>query len=392
MRINPKSLTLSILFLLATLIPAMAQNNTQYNAITNYYGKPDTVFALKDVDLKIPQDVESFNPVWHFAPVAQDTTSTCWAYSGISFFESEIYRLHGKKIKLSEMYIAYWDFVAKAEEYVRTQGKSLFTAGSENESVLLMMKEHGIVRFADYTGLLPGQERHNHRQLMKQMRAYLAYVKENDCWDEELVISQIKMILNKNMGTPPDIITVDGQTKTPQQFFADDVQLPLDDYVDVMSFIYAPFFTKAEFKVDDNWWHSTEYYNVPLDLWYQGVRNAIKNGYSISIGGDVSEVGKVREKDIAFVPDFDIPSQYINQDAREFRFDNLTTGDDHGIHLVGYQRLKGHDWFLIKDSGSSARKGRFEGYYFFRDDYVKLKMLTYLVHKDAIPEIMGRFK
>ena len=85
----------------------------------------------------------------------------------------------------------------------------------------------------------------------------------------------------------------------------------------------------------------------------------------------------------------------IDQSAREMRIANETTGDDHGIHLVGYTRLKDHDWYLIKDSGSGSRNNDEAtpefGYYFFRGDYVKLKMMDFLVHKDAVKELIGKF-
>jgi len=31
------------------------------------------------------------------------------------------------------------------------------------------------------------------------------------------------------------------------------------------------------------------------------------------------------------------------------------------------------------------------GYYFFHEDYVKLKMMTFLVHKDAMKDLMMKF-
>ena len=92
------------------------------------------------------------------------------------------------------------------------------------------------------------------------------------------------------------------------------------------------------------------------------------------------------------VPSFDIPGPSIDQDARELRFYNHTSTDDHGIHLVGHTRVDGHDWFLIKDSGRSSRRGKFEGYYMYRDDYVKLKMLTIMVHKDAAADLLAKLK
>jgi bleomycin hydrolase len=118
----------------------------------------------------------------------------------------------------------------------------------------------------------------------------------------------------------------------------------------------------------------------------------VGKGFTVAIGGDVSEPGINGFEDAAIIPDFDIPQTKINQSSRELRFDNHTSEDDHGLHLVGIAQAGGHDWFLIKDSGRSARWGKFEGYYFYRDDFIRLKMLTFTVHKQAVPELLSRFK
>ena len=89
------------------------------------------------------------------------------------------------------------------------------------------------------------------------------------------------------------------------------------------------------------------------------------------------------------VPTFDIPSEYIDEHARQLRFSNGATTDDHGIHLVGFMEKDGEDWFLIKDSGSGSRNGPNVGYYFYHEDYVKLKIMDYTVHKDAIEGIVN---
>ncbi|MBT3622096.1 MAG: peptidase C1, partial [Flavobacteriales bacterium] len=47
--------------------------------------------------------------------------------------------------------------------------------------------------------------------------------------------------------------------------------------------------------------------------------------------------------------------------------------------------------FLIKDSGSGARNGNFPGYYFYHEDFVKLKMMTFTIHKDAVKETLDKF-
>jgi len=93
---------------------------------------------------------------------------------------------------------------------------------------------------------------------------------------------------------------------------------------------------------------------------------------------------------VGIVPTFDIPGEFIDQAAREFRFANKTTADDHGLHLVGHKRMGDRDWYLAKDSGRSGQRG-VPGYYFYRDDYVRLKMLTFLVHKDGARGLLARY-
>ncbi len=78
--------------------------------------------------------------------------------------------------------------------------------------------------------------------------------------------------------------------------------------------------------------------------------------------------------------------------ARQFRFSNKTTTDDHGIHLVGYLNKDGKDWYLIKDSGAGSRDDvKNFGYYFYSDDYVKLKMMDFMVNKNAVKDLLSKF-
>ena len=187
-------------------------------------------------------------------------------------------------------------------------------------------------------------------------------------------------------------MTVGGKAMTPKEYLRDVVRLNLDDYVDVLSLMQQPFYQRVEYPVPDNWWHSKDYYNVPLDDFMAIVKNAIRNGYTIAIGGDVSEPGLEGHAGIAIVPTFDIPPALIDDAARQFRFSNGSTGDDHGIHLVGYTQKDGVDWYLIKDSGSGSRNNTHPGYYFYREDYVKLKMVDFMVHKDMAKSILAKFK
>jgi len=255
-----------------------------------------------------------------------------------------------------------------------------------------MMKQYGAVPASAYTGLLPGQTEHDHSKLFQEIRNYLDFCKKNEYWDEEKAVAYVKLILNKYLGEPPATIEVNGQKMTPKEYLDKVLQLPLDDYVCFMSFKYQPFYTKGEYKAPDNWWHSQDYFNVPLDEYYQAIVNSLQKGYSVVFGGDVSEPAISGEEGLAIVPTFDILPALINQDSREFRFYNQTSTDDHAIHAVGLSQLDDHTWFLIKDSGGGAHRGPFKGYEMFRDDFVKLKMLVFMVHKDAVSDLLAKFE
>ncbi len=339
-----------------------------------------------------PPAPAAFKSMFHFPPVAQYNTNTCWSFAATSFYESEIFRLSGKQIKLSEVWTVYHEYLAKVRRFVHERGASLVAEGGESNAINRIWKEHGIVPAAAYPGYLPNGEKLDHERLITEVKAFLDYVKANNLWDEKDVLDHITVILDKHLGAPPRRFAYNGKEMTPLEFLKNETPLNLDDYVDVMSTSFHPFYTFQAFDVPDNWWHSKEYLNIPLDSWYDLILKAVKAGYTVGIGGDVSEPGKLGFQDVCFIPSFDIPAAAIDQDAREFRITNRTTEDDHGIHIVGYKRHLGHDWFLVKDSGRSARWGKHEGYFFFRGDYVKLKMLTFTVHKDMAKALLAKVK
>ena len=354
-------------------------------------------FVADQSGLDLPNKIDFYkNQFWHNAPISQGNTGTCWCFSTTSFLESEAYRLHKVQVKVSEIYTVYWEYVEKARRYVQERGNSLFDEGSEANAVTRIWKKYGVVPEESYTGLLNGRKYHNHEVMVAEMRSYLESLKSSSAWDEEIALTTIKSIMNHYMGMPPTEVTVNGKTMTPAEYLKNVVQINPDDYVDILSYEQEPFYKQVEYKVPDNWWHNADYYNVPLDVFMSALKNAVRNGYSMSIGGDVSEAGLDRKTQCAIIPDFDIPSAYINDDARQFRFSNNTTTDDHGMHIVGYFVKDGKDWYLIKDSSAGSRNNdpnaKEFGYYFFSEDYVKLKMMDFMVHKDAVKEILQKSK
>ncbi|MBP7246073.1 MAG: peptidase C1 [Bacteroidia bacterium] len=342
-----------------------------------------------------PKSVDEFSTWWKNNPISQGNSNTCWSFSTTSFFETEVYRQSKQVVKISEMFTAYWETVEKARGFVRTRGESNFDEGSEGNAVIRMYQMFGTVPLQDYTGLLPGQIYHSHDKMFKEMKAYLQNVKAANAWNEEEVVATIKSIQNHYMGVPPTKVVVNGKTITPQQYLSDVLKLNMSNYIDLTSLMNKPYWKKVEYEVPDNWWHDSSYYNVPLDEYMSAIKFAVRNGYTMMIGGDVSESGFDPWNQVAVVPSYDIPSEYIDESARLLRFLNGSTTDDHGMHLVGYLEKDGKDWYLIKDSGSGSRNcgpdSKNFGFYFMHEDYVKLKMMGVLIHRDVIKELLKKF-
>lgn len=341
---------------------------------------------------EIPHSLDLFNRVWHFPPVPQFYTGTCWSFSTTSFLESEVKRITGKEVKLSEMATVYFEYMEKARRFVRERGDSLFAEGSEANAVTRIWKKYGAFPFSVYRGVMGEDKRYDHIRMYREMRELLEAIKDKSMWDDNTAISMLRVILDREMGRPPEKFTYDGVEFSPGSFIHGYLKINPDDYVSFISTLEIPFYTQGEFKVPDNWWHDKSYYNLPLEEFYSACKNAIEKGYSAVIAIDVSEPGKDPDNDVMFIPDYDLPPDRIDQLAREYRFSHKVTTDDHGVHLVGYANYKGYGWFLVKDSGRSSRRGRFKGYYFIREDYLRLKMLSFMVHRDAVREVLAKFK
>ena len=342
-------------------------------------------------DLVKPTGPEAFTSrVWHFPPTPQYKTGTCWSFAATSFLESEMKRLHGREIKLSEMWSAYWEFVNKARRFIESRGESHLGHGSQSAAVIRVLGERGAVPRSAYEGVVGEDRRFNHGLMFENIESLLDWCKANNFWDQDIVIEMVRELLDATMGRPPETVVWQGREVTPQVFLSEVCGIDPSDYVSLISTMEVPFWSRGEYAVPDNWWHDTSYVNLPLDEWFDIVVRTMTSGNSVVFGGDVSEPGINGFEDVAVIPTFDIPAAYIDQSARELRFDNGSTTDDHLVHPVGHVKLDGHDWFLIKDSNRSSRHGSHEGYYFYRDDYVRLKTLMFTIHKDLVRDILER--
>ncbi len=372
----------------------------QHTIVKALEGKYDTTLHKKlkvDADFeKFPTDPSLYKTIWYSPRISQGNTGTCWSYSTSSFMESEIKRISGKEVDLSEMYTVYWEYVERMKYFIDHKGKMHLGEGSETNAIAKIMELYGAVPYKDYTGIKKGQKFHNHEKMFEEIDLLFKQIKQTKDWNKTKSVKELKAILTKYIGKVPSKVKINSKEMTPKEYLA---SLDLDPkaYVNFMSLMEAPYYQKVIYDVPDNWWRSNDYNNIPLDYFMKLIKSAIQNGYSMSIGGDVSEPGFDKISQTATIPTFDIPSKYIDEGARQLRFTNGATTDDHAMHLVGYYETdNGDTWFLIKDSGSGSRNARAAsdkfGYYFMHEDYIKLKIMTVTLHKDAAADFLNKMK
>lgn len=289
-----------------------------------------------------------------------------------------------KSVRLSVTYPLYCVLLEKTKRFVNSKGQSRFAPGDLFHGVLDVCPEYGAIPAGVY-----GRHEEtifDHGRFYADLNQLMSSIKASKSWNERRALSRLKKILNQYLGEPPKTFLWNGKVYTPQSFFAENVKLPWADYRLVTSFADAPFHTFTELKVPDNWAHHTNYFNVPLDEFYTSLKSAVQSGFSVAMDIDNTEPSYKETGRYGIVPDFDIPAANINQAARELRFSNGSTTDDHLVQIVGYKNFGGEDWFLVKDSAQSIWKKGSEGYIFLHSSYVKLKVLAFLVHKDALPK------
>ncbi|KAB2909324.1 MAG: peptidase C1 [Ignavibacteriales bacterium] len=399
-----KKAILFVVFVFVFVVYAQAQNNSpkvifqgyrpsywdtiqkginEWEATQNQ--RPKWQMAKADFStISAPSGPQDFKYAWHNKPESQGRTGTCWSFATTSFFESEIKRLTGKEVELSELYTVYWEYIEKAKRFAAERGNSAIGEGSQANALVKNYKKYGIVPKSAYSGMLPGQKFVDHQKLFEEFKAFLTKAKENNTFAEGFIVNNVMGILDKYMGDPPDKFEYDGKTWTPESFMKDYLKFNPDDYIPVLSIKNQPYHERVLYDVPDNWWRNTDYWNLPLDEFMSTLKSAVQKGYTVSLFGDVSEPGIDGFAGLAIVPDFDIKPADITEDARVFRFMNGQTTDDHDIHCVGITEKDGYTWFLIRESASGPFNSPNPGYMMYREDYVRLKMMGYLIHKSAL--------
>ena len=345
----------------------------------------------------------------------QARAGTCWSWSGISFFESEMIRMGKEPIDLSAMYIVRHAYSDKATKFVRLHGSMNFAVGGAFCDVMHVIKNYGIVPMDVYKGLNYGEPNHAFGEIDDVLAGYVNAVIKNS--NKKLSTAWKKGfdgILDAYLGEEPEKFEYKGKEYTPRTFADEVVGLDMDDYVSLTSFTHHPFYSQFAIEVPDNWlWGMS--YNLPIDELAQVMSNAIDNGYTFAWASDVSEKGfQTSQPGVAVVPTTDTkemsgaeiakweampkgkqtqdafkqgpaPEKVITQEMRQQEFDNYLTTDDHGMHVIGKAKdQNGTVYYIVKNSWNQYNK--FGGYFYASEPFMKYKTMNIIVHKNAIPK------
>lgn len=343
----------------------------------------------------------------------QASTGTCWCFSGLGFFESELLRMGKPEVDLSEMYIVHKSYSDKADKYVRMNGTINFAEGGAFYDVIYALKNYGIVPEKEMTGMNYGEDKHKHGELDALTKSYVTVIVSNP--NKKLSTAWkagFDGILDAYLGQCPKEFTVDGKKYNPITYERS-LGLNLDDYISLTSFSHHPFYTQFPVEIPDNWrW--AESYNIPLDELMQIFDNAVTKGYCVAWASDVSEKGFTR-KGIAVDPETKVtnlpgtdqakwtgvtqkdmedkifkatnpqPEIKVTQELRQQGFDNYQTTDDHGMVIFGIATdQNGTKYYMVKNSWGTDSK--YQGIWYASETFVKHKTIDILVHKDAIPK------
>lgn len=349
----------------------------------------------------------------------QNRTGTCWSFSSLSFFESELMRMGKGEHNLSEMYIVRNAYIGKAENYLRMYGTFNFGQGGAFHDIPWVIERYGIVPEEVYKGLEYGEDAHNHDEMEAVMTAAVKALAAKPQGDKLTPNWKIAFegIVDAYLGEIPTNVeefkfTYQGKEYNPKTF-ANELGLNMDDYVSLTSYNHHAYYRPFVLEVQDNWAMRTGY-NLPIDELMMVMKEALKSGYTFAWGADVSEKGfsyrdglainpedpstiKSKGSDDKFFSDagaekisnaFVSPTKekMVSQEERQAAFDSQETTDDHGMHITGLIKdQNGTEYFVVKNSWGTDYN-QCDGYFYASEAYARYKTMNILVHKDALPK------
>jgi len=247
---------------------------------------------------------------------------------------------------------------------------------------------YGAVPEREYSGLLNGHTSHDHIDFSRDLKNYLDSILNKQPIANDWLDGFTK-ILDKYLGVPPKDFSYRGKKFTAISFAKEVLHFDANDYVSLTSFTHQPYYQPFILQVPDNFANGF-FYNLPLNELMQAIKDAIRNGYTVSWDADVSNRGFMSTAGLAL--NIEAAAKDVNPDSQELPYDatirqrlyeNLTTQDDHLMHITGVEKSKGgKTFFVVKNSW--GKTGPFEGYINVSEAYLAINTISIVVPKAAL--------
>ena len=150
-----------------------------------------------------------------------------------------------------------------------------------------------------------------------------------------------------------------------------------------------------------------------MDEMAEVIDNAVRQGYTVAWGGDVSEDGFTRDG-LALLVDtkstdlagsdmakwlklsttekrnkikelgVNVKEETPSQEKRQEEYDNWTLTDDHGMLIYGIAKdQNGREYYMVKNSWGET--GDYKGIWYMSKNFIVAKTMDFMVNKNAIP-------
>ncbi|WP_286883824.1 MULTISPECIES: C1 family peptidase [Sphingobacterium] len=327
----------------------------------------------------------------------QGASNTCWSYTGNSFLESEMMRMGRDPVAISPLYTVRKAYLERARNYLRLHGGLKLNEGGQLHDVMQILRMHGAMPRAAYTGIKAGKSSSNFKGLRAVFNSRLSNMLKSRelkrSWEQD-----VELLMDDYLGKVPVNFEYQGKSYTARSFADQVIGIDPDQYIHIASVTTAPYYKSFVFLIPDNWSFS-QFLNLPMEELTIVIDQALKKGFTVACTVDISEPGFSWPYGIAYVPQKSAsdmtseekktqfvrpqPERKVDAMERQSAFDAWQTTDDHALHIIGLVKdQNGKEYYIAKNSW--GRGNAFQGFVYLTKEYIRYKSTALMLHKDAL--------
>ena len=336
--------------------------------------------------------------IFSFQLLAQesDQSSTthqdlCWSFCTNAFLESEAMRLGKPAVDLSEVYLIKKLFDAQAGTYLLMDGHIQLGPGGNLADGMMIYKKYGVIP------QVSGEEELNKLKNIEELTTILSAM-----LDALTILPSInpsgqwKQAFDQTLDL---YLGADQADNGASQYASENIGINPDEYLQLTSWTNFPVYEKTTLQWPDNWaLHQS--YNLPLEEFTIVIDSALAKGYTLLWAGDVTEPYFSWDDGLAYVPNksmselsiqeqeelflYPLPEKKVTAQDRQHELETYQTRNDFSMQIVGkVDDQSARNWYLFKNACNIEEE---EVFLYISRDYLQLKTISVLLHRDAIPE------